>query len=123
MRVGWRSWFAYSSWLRLMSGLFLAPAGSGFLLLEHAKHALGHEKAAEHIDRHQRHRDDAEPTAPVEVRRAGREHRADQDDARDRIGQRHQRRMQRRRHVPYDVVADEYRQNEYDQIDDDRINA
>ena len=67
--------------------------------------------------------DDAEPAAPVEIRRARREHRADHDDARDRVGQRHQRRVQRRRHVPDDVVADEDRQHEDDQVDDDRINA
>ena len=40
------------------------------------------------------------------------EQRADDDDAGDGVGHRHQRRVQRRRHRPDDVVADEDREHE-----------
>ena len=43
---------------------------------------------------------------------ADREQRADHDHRRDRVGHRHQRRMQRGRHAPHHVIADEDREHE-----------
>ena len=52
-------------------------------------------------------------------RRAGAadlQHAADDDDAADRVGHAHQRRVQRRRHVPDDHVADEAREHEHGEV-------
>ena len=46
------------------------------------------------------------------------EHGADDHDRRDRVGHRHQRRVQRRRDGPHHVVADVDGQHEDDQVDD-----
>ena len=54
-------------------------------------------------------------------RNADRQQRADDDHRRDRIGDRHQRRVQRRRYRPHDVVADEDRQHEGRKLEDERI--
>ena len=59
---------------------------------------------------------------PLSTRRdADREQRADDDDRGDRVGDRHQRRMQRRRHRPDDVVADEDREHEDREAEDEGI--
>jgi hypothetical protein len=42
--------------------------------------------------------------------------RAENDDRRDRVGHRHQRRVQRMRHVPDHLEADEHRQHEDDEV-------
>src|SRR4029077_12902119 len=69
------------------------------LLLVHRQHALGDEEAAEDIHAGEDQRDEAE--APRPPRSAGdhadadREQRADHDHRRNRVGHRHQRRMQR----------------------------
>src|SRR5580765_7011481 len=86
------------------------------LLLVHRQHALGDKEAAEDIHAGEDQRDEAE--APRPARTAGdhadadREQRADHDHRGDRVGHRHQRRMQRRGHRPDHVVADEHRQHE-----------
>ena len=46
---------------------------------------------------------------------------ADDDDAADRVGDAHQRRVKRGRDVPDDVVADEHGENEHGGVDDDGI--
>ena len=46
---------------------------------------------------------------------AGEQNRADDGDGRDRVGQRHQRRVQQPRDAPDDVEADERRQHEHEQ--------
>ena len=51
----------------------------------------------------------------------GGDQRADDDHARNGVGDAHQRRMQRRRHPPDDVVADEHRQHEDGEEEDERI--
>ena len=52
------------------------------------------------------------PTGP------GGDQRADDDDARYRVGDAHQRRMQRRGHPPDDVVADKDGEHEHRQLED-----
>ena len=54
-------------------------------------------------------------------RDADREQRADDDHRGDGVGHRHQRRVQRRRHRPDDVVADEDRQDEDGEAEDEGI--
>ena len=86
------------------------------LLLVHRQHALGDEEAAEDIHRGEDQSEEAEDHGERRARRDGagpdRQQRADHDHRGDRIGDRHQRRVQRRRHVPHDVIADEHRQHE-----------
>ena len=53
------------------------------------------------------------PAAPAHQR-------ADRDDARDRVGDAHQRRVQRRRHVPDHHVADEAGQHEHREVAEER---
>ena len=58
------------------------------------------------------------PERPARRRAAAvqRQHAADDDDAADRVGDAHQRRVQRRRHVPDDVPADDTRQQEHGEV-------
>ena len=49
------------------------------------------------------------------------EQRADDDHRGDGVGHRHQRRVQRRRHAPDHVIADEDRQHEDRQAEDERV--
>ena len=87
-------------------------------LLVHRQHALGDQEAAEDVHRGEDQRDEAERARPERAivigdqRDADREQRADHDHRGDRVGHRHQRRVQRRRHRPDHVVADEDRQHE-----------
>src|SRR6201747_1280924 len=96
------------------------------LLLVHREHALGDQEASEdvHGGKDQREKPEAPPPGPAAAdhRDADREQRADHDHRRDRVGHRHQRRMQRRRHRPHHEIADEYgkhenRQPEHEGID------
>src|ERR1700712_3069703 len=91
------------------------PSSLLFLLV-HRQHALRHQKAAENIYRRKDQRDKtktARPgTAAADQRNADRQQRADHDHRRDRVGHRHQRRMQRRRHRPHYEIADEHREHE-----------
>src|SRR6476469_6174354 len=86
------------------------------LLPVHPEHALGDKEAAENIHAGKSQRDEAEAARPTAAggnrADADREQRADHDHRGDRIGHRHQRRMQRRGHRPHHEVADEHGQNE-----------
>ena len=55
------------------------------------------------------------PPTPTDKQRADHDHRG------NRVGDRHQRRVQRRRHRPDDVIADEHRQRENRQPEHERI--
>src|SRR5882724_11466359 len=97
-----------------------------YLLLVHRQHALGDKEAAEDIHAGEDQRDEAETARPAAAARdhwnADREQRADHDHRGDRVGHRHQRRMQRRRYRPHHEIADENgedenRQPEYEGID------
>ena len=54
----------------------------------------------------------SEPSSPTRGTDTDREQRADDDHRGNRVGHRHQRRVQRRRHRPDDVIADEDGQHE-----------
>src|SRR6185437_6056684 len=86
------------------------------LLLVHRQHALGDKEAAEDVHAGEDQRDEAEaarpPTAAGDQSDANRKQRTDHDDRGNRIGHRHQRCMQRRRHRPHHEIADEHRQHE-----------
>src|SRR6202166_2144075 len=95
-------------------------------LLVHPQHALGDQEAAEDIHAGKDQRDEAEAARPgpaaADHGDADREQRADHDHRGDRIGHRHQRCMQRRRHRPHHEIADEHgkhenRQPEHEGID------
>src|SRR6476659_9127571 len=114
--------------LAFISGphLPLSPRGarrSLHLLLVHRQHALGDKEAAENVHTGEDQRDEAE--APRPARTAGdhadadREQRADHDHRGDRVGHRHQRRMQRRVHRPHHEIADENRKHENRQPEDE----
>src|SRR3954469_11373880 len=86
------------------------------LLLVHRQHALGDKEAAEdvHAGKHQRDKTEAarQTRAARDHGNANREQCADHDHRGDRIGHRHQRRMQRRGHRPHHEIADEDGKNE-----------
>src|ERR1019366_486605 len=95
-------------------------------LLVHRQHALRHQKAAENIHGCENQRDEAEAARPDSTAAdhcdADREQRADHDHRGDRVGHRHQRRMQCRGHRPHHEIADEHgehenRQPEHEGID------
>src|SRR4051812_46328552 len=65
------------------------PSG---LLLELAQHALGDDEAAEDVHRGEHDRKEAQPFGEADLRGASSEQCADDDHARDRVGDRHQRR-------------------------------
>src|ERR1700704_946684 len=117
--------------LAFISGppLSSSPRGArrslGFLLV-HREHPLGDQEAAEDIHAGKDQRDEAEAARPgaaaADHRDADREQRADHDHRRNRVGHRHQRRVQRRRHRPHHEIADEHgehenRQPEHEGID------
>src|SRR5260370_24613632 len=78
-----------------------ARRSPGFLLV-HREHALGDQEATEDVHTRESQRDEAETARPDPAAAdhcdADREQRADHDHRGDRVGHRHQRRMQRRRH-------------------------
>ena len=65
----------------------------------------------------------AEPGAGDGQRHADRKQRADHDHRGDRVRDRHQRRVQRRRHRPDDVVADEDREHEDREAEHGRVDG
>src|ERR1700675_4951419 len=98
----------------------------GFLLV-HPEHALGDQEAAEDIHAGEGQRDKAETPRPAAATGdhadADREQRADHDHRGDRIGHRHQRRMQRWRHRPHHEIADEHGQHENRQPEHEGIDG
>src|ERR1700739_3061857 len=86
------------------------------LLLVHREHALGDQEATKDIHAGEGQRDETKAARPAAA--AGnhphphREQRADHDHRGDRVGHRHQRRMQRRGHRPHHEIADEHGQHE-----------
>src|SRR5262245_22856198 len=60
------------------------------LLLELAQHALGDDEAAENVDRGEHHGKETHRLREADLARPGGEQRADDDDARDSVGDRHQ---------------------------------
>src|ERR1700757_5255261 len=96
------------------------------LLLVHPEHALGDQEAAEDVHAGKDQRDEAETAGPAAAAgdqpHADREQRADHDHRGNRVGDGHQRRVQRRGHRPHHEVTDEHgehenRQPEYEGID------
>src|SRR5215210_3551628 len=85
-------------------------------LLVHAQHALGDEEAAKDIHRGKDQRHEPETARPYPAAAdhcdPDREQRADHNHRGDRVGHRHQRRMQGRRHRPHNEVADEHGEHE-----------
>src|SRR5258708_3668782 len=84
--------------------------------LVHREHALRHQKAAENIHRCEDQRDEAEAPRPRSAAAdhgdPDREQRTDHDHRGDRVGHRHQRRMQRRGYRPHHEIADKHGENE-----------
>src|SRR3954471_9769671 len=85
---------------------------------EHLQHALRDEKTARDVDRGDQDGDAAQRHRPRPAA-VKRQHAADDDDAADRVGHAHERRVQRRRHVPDDVPADHTGQQEHGQVLDE----
>ena len=81
--------------------------------LEHLQHAIGDQIAADQVDRGCDHSDEAEHLR--EWRRillTGDQNRADNRDRRNRVRQRHQRSMQKRRNIPNQLESEKSRQHE-----------
>src|SRR5467141_3783520 len=77
---------------------------------EHLEHAVRDDETADHVGRGEDDRDQAEHDGHRRVGSGGDEDGADQDDAVDRVGARHERRVENRRHFRDDLEADEDRQ-------------
>src|SRR5689334_22855000 len=117
--------------LAFISGSPLSPPPRGArrslgLLLVHAQHALGDKETAEDIHAGKHQRDETETTGPAAAARnignTACKQRADHDHRGDRVGDRHQRRVQRGGHRPNHEIADEHgehenRQPEHEGID------
>src|SRR6202011_2681674 len=97
----------------------------GFLLV-HREHALGDQEATKNIHAGKDQRNEPEAARPgsttTDHGNPNREQRADHDHRGDRVGHRHQRRMQSGRHRPHHEIADEHgghenRQPEHEGID------
>src|ERR1051325_11855676 len=88
--------------------------------LEHLQHALRDDKSAENIDRRQCHGDESHKFGEAEHGRSGLDHRTDDDHARYRVGNAHQRRMKRRGDAPDHVVTDKDGEHEHGQLEDER---
>ena len=98
------------------------------LLPEHRKHATGDGEATEHIDGRERNRYHRKTENQLirtisRSRIKGRrnlDQRAHRDNARDRVGDAHQRRVQGRRHVPHHHVTDEAGEHEHREMGEKR---
>ena len=106
------------SFLIILVGLAIGGSGRPVLLLEHFEHPARDEEAAEDVHRRQRDGQDAHRAAGPGFGVRRRQHGSDDHDGRNGVGDRHQRRVQRRRHRPHDVVADVDREHEDDQVGD-----
>src|SRR4051794_13306132 len=91
------------------------PCRSLNFLLVHREHALGDKEATENVHRRKNQRDEAETARPDSTAadhcNPDREQRADHDHRRDRVGHRHQRRVQRWSDRPHHEIADEHREH------------
>jgi len=86
---------------------------------EHPQHALGDEEAARDVDRREQNGDGAE-NHRRRARGAGElEESAHEDDAADRIGDAHERRVERGRDVPNDLPANETGEDEHREMGDE----
>ena len=85
-------------------------------LREHAEHAAGHGEAAEDVDGREQDRDERQRPGSSVSSLADLQQRADDDDPGDRVGDRHQRGVQRVVHLADDVVADDDRQHEHGEV-------
>ena len=80
--------------------------------MEHLQHALGDQEATRHVDGCDQDRQRTEDHRGIAQLTTDLQHAADDDDPADRVGDRHQRGVQRRSDVPDDLPADEDRENE-----------
>src|ERR1700761_7008295 len=86
---------------RYASDVRLADMALALLFfLEHRQHALSYHEAAEDVHRGQGDRDETKCHRPAGRGEPCRQHGADDDHRGDRVGHRHQRRVERRRDVP-----------------------
>src|SRR5271165_754767 len=105
MGAGYCRYSLHSSLFRLLS-------------LEHLQHPIGDQVAAHRVEHRQEHRGKAQQTRKqASVLLAGDQNRAHHGDRRNRVGERHQRRVQQRRHTANQLKAQEGRQHEYPQIE------
>src|SRR3954470_16917436 len=105
----------------------IIPYRLSILLAIHGEHALRDEEAAEDVDRGEHQADETDHAGEArplhDQRHADGKQRADHDHRGDRVRDRHERRMQRRRHRPHHVVADEDREHENRQPEHGRVDG
>ena len=82
------------------------------LALEHPEHPVGDQEAADDVDRAERDRDHQQHVLQHAVRLVHQQQTAEQHDPVDRVGARHQRRVQRVRDLRDHLEADECGQHE-----------
>ncbi len=91
----------------------------GLTPLEHLEHAVGDQESRHDVGHGRGHGDGRQrddQRMPLALLLAQHQHRADQADGRDRVGQRHQRRVQQRRHPADHIEPEERRENEHEQV-------
>src|SRR5215211_3853545 len=91
------------SWRKV--AVYISPASASSL--EHLEHAVGDQEAADHVDRAEGDRDHAQEVVEEALGRPDQVEPAEQHDAVDGVRGRHQRRVQRVRHLRDDLEADE----------------
>ena len=83
--------------------------------LEHGKHAPCHKEATKDIDPGHKDRQSGQDNHQKRTR-SDLHQRAQNNDRRNGVGDRHQWRVQRMRHVPNHLEPDENRQNKHDKV-------
>src|SRR5688572_13214361 len=78
-----------------------------FAPLEHLQHSVRHDESAEDVGSSEHDGDEPENLEEQCVRRARNQHRAEHDDAVNRVGRRHERRVEDGRNARDDFEADE----------------
>src|SRR5579863_274190 len=86
--------------------------------LEHPQHAVGDQESADHVAGGGHNGDDAEDGRERALFLADQDNGADHGNRVERIGQRHERRMQQGRDVADDLESDKGRQHEYEKCVD-----
>ena len=99
-------------WVRGFGSGFFGAWVRGGLSSEHLQHPVGDHEPSDHVGGREDHRHQPDGDGDRGVRAGGDHDRAHQDDAVDRVGPRHQGRVQDRRHLGDDLDADEDRQHE-----------
>src|ERR1700674_362867 len=106
--------------LRLILGALRAPGGL-VAPFEHLQHPVGNDETADHVGGGESHSEQPQDDIDRRARPRRDDDRSHQDDPVDRVGSRHQGRVENRRHLRDDLDPDEDRQHEEGQLVDQLV--